>query len=188
LLTVALAVVGSQVAHMLAYRIVKPDAAERAHELTTTGHGYLAYLPLALAVCTVLVVVALIGELRRLGAVPGQGSRPSAWGFAVLAPLIFSCQEHFERLVHDGGFPWHTAVVPSFLAGLLLQAPFAIAAYLLARLLLHAVRLLGGLGAARSRRTLVAVAVRRPATRLAAPRFPALALGYGSRGPPASSR
>ena len=66
LLTLALAVIGSQLAHELAYRLVTPDGARRAHELAQTGHAYLVYAPAALAVCSVLVLIALGGELRHL--------------------------------------------------------------------------------------------------------------------------
>jgi hypothetical protein len=50
LLTMPLAVVGSQLAHALAYRLMTPSDAERAHELAATGHAYLSYAPVVLAV------------------------------------------------------------------------------------------------------------------------------------------
>lgn len=182
MLTLPLAVVGSQVGHALAYRLVTPDGAERAHELAATGHSYLAYAPLALAIGTVMVVLALGVELRHV-ITGGQVSRPSALSFAVLAPAIFVLQEHFERLLHDGAFPWSAAVESTFVTGLLLQLPFALAAYLVARLLLRVVRSVGRLVALprpRALRTVVAW----PANQVDVPRVVALALGYGSRGPP----
>lgn len=186
LVTLPLAVAGTQLAHAFAYRVVSPDAGERAHELSATGHAYLAYLPLMLAVGTVLVVLALAVEIRHIVGAPGRsGLRPSAWGFAALAPAIFTCQEHFERLVQDGVVPWGAALAPSFVAGLLLQLPFALAAYALARLLLRVARSLARLLARRPRPRRVGVAVPRPVVCVAIPRVPALALGYGSRGPPA---
>ena len=145
LLTLALAVIGSQLAHELAYRLVTPDGARRAHELAQTGHAYLVYAPAALAVCSVLVLIALAGELRHLLRRGTASSRPSALTFAVLAPAIFLLQEHFERLFHDGAFPWDACLQPTFVVGLLLQVPVAFGAYLLARLLLGAVRSLGRL-------------------------------------------
>jgi hypothetical protein len=189
LLTVTLAVVGTEFAHALAYRLVTPDEAERAHELTSTGHAYLAYAPVGLAVCSALVVVALVAELGHYVVERTRGiARPSAVGFAALGPAIFVFQEHFERLVHDGVFPWDAGLQPTFVVGLLLQLPFAGAAYLLARLLLRAVRSLGPVLAAKPRRRLRGCAPRRPGFRVFAPRVPVLALGYGSRGPPARSR
>lgn len=50
--------VGSQLAHALAYRLVTSSETERGHELAAAGHAYLAYASVALAVCSVLVVVA----------------------------------------------------------------------------------------------------------------------------------
>lgn len=187
LLTLPLAVVGSQVGHALAYRLITSNEAERAHELAATGHAYLAYAPGALAVCSVLVLVALGVELKHVLA-SRRLARASALPFAVLAPAIFVCQEHFERLLHDGVFPWDAAVQPTFVVGLLLQLPFAGAAYLLARLLLRVVRSLGRLLSAPPRPRVLASAQSRLAVLLVVPRVPALALGYGSRGPPAHSR
>jgi hypothetical protein len=85
-------------------------------------------------------------------------------------------------------FPWDAATQPTFVVGLLLQLPFAAAAYLLARLLLRAVRSLGRLFSATRRVRVLASAQPRPPVRLVVPRVPVLALGYGSRGPPAPSR
>jgi hypothetical protein len=186
-LTLPLAVVGSQLAHAVAYRLVTPDESERAHELAASGHAYLAYAPGALAVCCVLVVLALAGELGHLLSARGAApSRPSASSFAVLAPAIFVCQEHFERLFHDGVFPWDECLQPAFVIGLVLQLPFALSAFLLARLLLRAVRSLGAL-LSTSRRSRALAFVLRPCAHFVVPRVPALALGYGSRGPPLPS-
>lgn len=186
LLTLPLAVVGSQLAHALAYRLATPNDAERGHELAASGHGYLAYLPAVLAVCSVLVALALAGELgHALTDRSRRPSRPSALRFAVLAPAIFACQEHFERLLHDGRFPWNAGFHRLFLVGLLLQLPFALVAYTLARLLLRVARSLGRLLTPPLRLSRVGAAIPRPATCIAVPRVPALALGYGSRGPPA---
>ena len=190
LLTLALAVVGSQLAHELAYRLVTPDGAQRAHQLAGTGHAYLVYAPAALAVCSVLVLIALAGELRHL--LSGRGaasSRPSALTFAVLAPAIFLPQEHFERLFHDGAFPWDACFSnPTFVVGLLLQLPLAFAAYLLARLLLGAVRSLGRLLVGPTRPAVPGRGLVRPTIPSAVPRVSVLARGYGSRGPPISFR
>ncbi len=189
LLTLALAVIGSQLAHELAYRLVTPDGAQRAHELARTGHAYLVYAPAALAVCSVLVLIALVGELRHLLSGRGTASfRPSALTFAVLAPAIFLLQEHFERLFHDGAFPWDACLQPTFVVGLLLQLPVAFGAYLLARLLLRAVRSLGRLLVGPMRPAVPGCELVQPTTRMHVPRVPVLALGYGSRGPPISSR
>ena len=186
LLTVSLAVAGSQGAHALTYRLVAPNADQRAHLLADTGHAYMAYLPLGLALCTAVVLFALIGQARQ--ARPGQGAGLAAWQFALIAPLVFCCQEHFERLLHDGSFPWDAALQRTFLLGLALQLPFALAAYLVARLLLgaaHAVALMLG-RAPRQRR---AASILLPLLAGAdVPRLPALAAGFSTRGPPLSSQ
>ena len=190
LLAVPLAVGASQAAHGLAYRLVAPDAHSRATLLAASGHAYLAYLPVALAVASALVAFAFLSEVRHLAA-RGQSAaaaRPSAWYFAALAPAIFCFQEHFERLAETSSIPFTSALEPTFVVGLALQLPFALGAYLLARLLLRAARSVGRwLATARRRRTVV-VAARQPRLSLVSPRVPALALGYGTRGPPFSSR
>ena len=185
LVALPLAVAGTQLAHALAYRVATPDADARAHELTTTGHAYFAYLPLLIAVGAVVVLLGLAVELlRSVGAPPRSRRGPGLWRFAVLAPAIFVCQEHLERLAFAGGSSLQLVTEPTFVLGLLLQAPFALAAYALARFLLRAVRSVARL-----------LAPSRPAPRecrprwhrvaSSTPRIPALALGYGSRAPPA---
>jgi hypothetical protein len=184
LLTLPLAIAGSQVAHALAYRLVVPGAHKREQELAAAGHGYYAYLPLMLAIGTVLVACALAVEVRHIAKAEAS-LRPRARPFAMLAPAIFCCQEYFERLIHDGAIPWETALSPTFGVGLLLQFPFAVAAYLLARTLLRAARVLGVL-LARYRARRCGAVVLPPTFVHTGPRVPALALGYGSRGPPHS--
>ena len=139
LITLPLAIVGSQVAHAAGYRLATGEG-DLAHALASSGHGYLAYAPLALGICAAIVVLALVREL--LGALGGDegAPRPSALLFSILAPAIFIAQEHFERLAHDGAFPASLVVEKTFLLGLALQVPFAFVAYALARLLLGATR------------------------------------------------
>jgi hypothetical protein len=185
LLTLPLAIIGSQLAHALAYRLVTPNESERAHELAASGHAYLAYAPAVLGLCSVLVVVALAGELRRLvGDRQRWPSSPSPSSFALLAPAIFFCQEHFERLLHNGAFPWDAMLQPPLLVGLLFQLPFAFATYLVARLLLRVVRTLSRLLGASLPRRALAFAALKPQLHVLAPRIPVLARGYGSRAPP----
>jgi hypothetical protein len=186
--TLPLAVAGTQVAHTVAYRLTTPSSTERAHELSATGHGYVAYLPLALAMGVVLVAFALVAEVRHIAAASPGHVRPRAWHFAVVAPAIFVAQEHLERLVHNGAMPWQLVLAASFITGLLLQVPFALAAYVVARLLVGAARTVGGLLASRRRPPFPAGSTGRPASRVTVPRLRALALGYGSRGPPLALR
>lgn len=169
--TVGLAVAGSQLAHTAVYRIVEPSADQRAHLLADTGHAYLHYMPLALALLSVLVVLALFSEARLAGG-GAAGAGPRLWTFAVIAPATFACQEVFERMLHDGAMPWGAPLERTFLLGLALQLPFAIGAYALARLLLGAAHVVGRLLAA----------PRPPAARLAvaAPLLVALRLPHGA--------
>jgi hypothetical protein len=139
LITLPLAIVGSQVAHAAGYRLATGEE-ELAHALSTSGHGYLAYARLVLGVCAALLGLALARELA--GALGGdaRASRPSAVFFSVLAPAIFLAQEHVERLAHDSVFPGSLLVEKTFLLGLALQVPFALVAYAVARLLLGVTR------------------------------------------------
>jgi hypothetical protein len=183
-IVVGLAIVGSQVAHGLAYRLVAAQSSTGAGELLArTGHGYWSYLPLAFAVATVLVVSALVTEFRWAAA--GRRPAPSSpVGFA-LAPLaIFVVQEHFERLAHEGSIPWGAVAERTFVVGVLLQIPFGLAGLVVARLLLRVARSLA--------RRVVPPPTAAPSALRAAwsasgapfPRRPALSLGYGTRGPP----
>jgi hypothetical protein len=177
-----LGVAGSQAAHALAYVLAAPAGSERAELLRQTGHGYLSYAPFLLALGTVAVLLALVSEAR-LGAARRPSGRLRLWPFAAFAPLLFICQEHAERLAHDGSFPWSAALEPSFGVGLLLQAPLALLAYLAARLLLHAARALG----LRLGRPEASVPPYSPPWTPAPAlprRRPALASGCGTRGPP----
>ncbi len=189
LVTLPLAVAGTQLAHAIAYRLAVPSANERAHELSTTGHGYMAYLPQALAIGAVLVTYAFVAEVLHLTrSTKPVAQRPQAWHFGIVAPALFVCQEHIERLFHDGTFPWGAMLAASFIVGLLLQLPFVLAAYAFARLLLQAARTLGDRLARRRHRRLSSATFNWPTEGFIAPRLPALALGYGSRGPPLASR
>ena len=133
-LVIPLLAAGSLAGHDLAYRIVVPDAAERAHYLERTGHAYLAYGALAAGIAAALLAAAL--TWRFLAALRGdRAATAPAWLFALLAPAAFTLQEHGERLLHDGAFPVGHALEPTFLVGLALQLPFALGALLVARLL-----------------------------------------------------
>ena len=142
LLTVPLAVVAAQLAHALAYRLAEPSAHERAHLLSETGHGYLRLTADGLGVVAAAVLFALILEVRAIGT-KQEGGRPRLWAFAAFVPATFIFQEHLERLFHDGAFPWGAALDKTFLVGIVVQLPFAVLAYLLARLLLGVAHLLG---------------------------------------------
>src|SRR4029078_10457577 len=76
----------------------------------------------------------LLASLALLGlALQERSLRPSsAWWVAPIAPLGFTAQEHLERLAHTGELPW-LLTTPTFLVGLALQLPVAVACVLLVR-------------------------------------------------------
>jgi hypothetical protein len=114
---------GVLVAHSLAYRLTGTP--------TDPFHSYLEHVPQILLLLT-LAGLALGGVGRGLHA-------PPAAAFPIVALTTFAGQEHLERIVHGAGVPLLFAT-PAFLVGLLLQIPFALAAWALARWLLGAVR------------------------------------------------
>jgi hypothetical protein len=141
LLSLPLMVVGTQVAHVVAYELVYPNAHVRLSELISSGHGYMVgsrgYLPMLLGVAGALDLVAVgwvfAGSVRR------TLQRPvPAWAFALLPLLCYALQEFIERWLAGSPMPWWIVTQPTFRAGLALQLPFALLAFLLARLLLRA--------------------------------------------------
>jgi hypothetical protein len=141
LLSLPLMIAGTQVAHVLAYQFVYPNAHVRLTALLATGHDYMlgtrGYLPILLGMAGALDLVAagwvLAGSLRR------SLQRPvPVWAFALMPVLCFTLQEFLERWLAGSSFPWWTMLQPTFRIGLLLQLPFALLAFLAARLLLRA--------------------------------------------------
>ncbi len=116
---------GVLAAHALAYRLTGTPS-EHVHD-------YLEHAP------QVLLLLALSGAV--LGGLGRAGKTPAAHVFPLVAVTTFLLQEHLERVLHGGSFPI-LVTSPAFLVGLLLQIPFAIVAWSLARWLLAAV---GGL-------------------------------------------
>jgi hypothetical protein len=187
LLSFPLMVVGSQVAHVFAYRWVYPNAHVRLSELLATGHSYMgspSYAPTLLGFVFAAELVAtgcvLIGALRR----SRQRAVP-AWGFALLPMLGFTLQELIERWLSGSPFPWWMVLQPTYRVGLTLQLPFALVAYLVARLLLRAAVRLGRiLRGAVARPALVSVSLRWVVLQVDPPRRGAPAGGHSGRGPP----
>jgi hypothetical protein len=183
--SVPLVLAGVEGGHWLAYRLVYPNSSLRAQVLVHSGHGYLSYAPLLFAVAGAVGLCAF--GLRVLG----RGRRDSVLvqvpllPFLLVAPLAFAFQECSERLL-IGGWPFAAPLAPTFLPGLVFQAPFALLAFLLARWLLRAAeRLRGfaaGFGAAppfpsapQAALSMRLIQLRRPT---------ALAGGHAERGPP----
>jgi hypothetical protein len=181
--TVPLMVTGLLAGHGLGYRLAIPDAHARADALAHSGHGYLGYTPLALTVCSGLLLVAL--AFRAVAGFRGTPSRPTASpALVLLPPLAFAVQEYLERLIHSGQVSWTVALQPSFLLGLALQLPFALAALLIAWALESVANAVGQALAATPPRPQVRLLFPVPALVPAVPRPAGLARGYGERAPP----
>ena len=133
LLSLGLAAAGGLAAHALAYRVAEPHDERREHLLEETGHGYLDPVLLG-SLCAALVLVGFAG---RILASTGRAGRPPLCLFALAPPLGFALQEHVERALHHDALLL-AVLEPTFLAGLLLQLPFALAALLAARALFAA--------------------------------------------------
>jgi len=127
---------GTEVAHALAYRIVYPIASVRWHVLATSGHGYMGYAPLVFGIASAVLLAGLASMVVDL--VRRRPSRPlPAWAFASLPIVGFTVQEFTERLLATNSLPWWMFEQPTFRVGVLLQLPFALAGYLIARFLLR---------------------------------------------------
>jgi hypothetical protein len=177
---------GCLAAHALAYRLVAPHAHERDSLLALTGHGYLGYAPLVLGVMVAVLLVAL-GTVVAAAARGSSCPQLSASSFFMLPLLGFVVQEHVERYVHVGNLS-ATVLEPAFLVGIVLQVPFALAAFLLARALLAVAEVVGKSLAVGSTARSVVPALRRLSPGAAdLVRIPVLALGYPERGPPSHS-
>ena len=181
-----LAVLGALAGHEAGYRVAVPDAHERAHLLEQTGHGYLAYMPIAVGAGLALAVLGfsamIVATVRH--ARDRRASAP-AWLVAGLPPLVFVLQEYLERYPRHGEIEWATASHPAFLAGLALQLPFALLAALVAAglgRLAERVAALIGLGAIPRPR--VGVPLLGAPAPIDLPLAPVLARGYAGRAPP----
>jgi hypothetical protein len=187
LLSFPLMLMGSQVAHVLAYRLVYPNARVRLGELLATGHGYMgasSYLPMLLGLLFAAEIVGvgwvLAGSVRRSWRRPVPAS-----AFALLPMLGFTLQELLERWLSGSSFPWWMVLQPTFRVGLLLQLPFALVAFLVARLLLRAANRVGRvLRGAIPRPRVVGEYVRWVPLLARSPRWGVLAGGHSGRGPP----
>jgi hypothetical protein len=130
LISLPLVVLGSLVAHQLAYLIVAGHHADAL--LAETGHGYLEQLPTA----AVLGLICLVLGLGLAGFDHARGARGKtipAWLIALVPLVGFALQEHVERFGHSGDVPWAAALEATFLVGLGLQLPFAALAFVAAR-------------------------------------------------------
>jgi hypothetical protein len=180
---VALPLIGgaTAAAHALDYRLVVPNPTARATLLAATGHGTEDWLPLGLGAGAAAVLVALTIRAVELR---GRRRAPSVAPFLVLPSLSFVAQEHLERFLHDGTFPWHLVTDPTFAPGLALTIPFGFAAYLAARALLYVARAVVQAFEPHTFSHLAGVQIVAPHSATVV-RVPVLASRHATRGPPA---
>jgi hypothetical protein len=183
LVTVPLLLASSQFAHALAYRWVYPEVHLRVQVLLASGHGYMSRLPLALGAAGAIALLALAAAAG--DAARGRPVRDlPAWAFALLPPVAFVLQEFLELSLHLGRPAWHVAAARTFVPGLVLQLPFALAAYVVAGLLLRTAERIGRAFAAVPRPRLSLPAATPPS---AAPGGNAPRSSRTTRGPPLPS-
>jgi hypothetical protein len=183
-LVLPLMLAGTEVAHALAYRIVYPVASVRWHALAESGHGYLGYAPLVAGIGVAIVVAGVASTA--LDAIRRRPVRQlPAWAFGSLPLVGVTVQEFTERLIETRTLPWWMVEQPTFRVGLALQLPFALAAYVAARLLLRVGRAIGDAVARRLRRPapVRAAQAHAPSATRFVPRAP-FAGGWSVRGPP----
>jgi hypothetical protein len=180
-LTLPLVLLGTQAAHALAYDLVYPQA--HARILLATGHGYLTWLPLALALAGAVALAAL--GVAAADAARGRPARAlPAWAFAILPPAVFVIQEVLELSLHTGSLNVHALLAPTFLPGLLLQLPLALVAYTAACFFLRGAERVGrALAQPRTLPLLIQLLIAPTAAPLHAR---AVVAGCSSRGPPSA--
>jgi len=190
LLSAPLMLAGLELGHAAAYRIVYPDPYERAQILAASGHGYLSYSPTVLAVAGAFALCALFHHGASTRVVEETGMlRVPAGPFAALPLAAFALQEHLELLIHTGTLPFGATLEPTFLIGLGLQLPFALAAYGLARLMLRAAERIGAaLRAGPPKPAGKRRVLRTWPSDLELPRLAPLIVGSSGRGPPRPGR
>jgi hypothetical protein len=174
---------GSESAHALVERFA-PAEYEGAELFR---HGALGPHLLPFVVSAGLAV--LFGGLAAVALGRGDGRRRISlplWPVAVLPGLVFAVQEYVEYWAGHGQVAWALAGERPFLAGLLLQLPFALAALVVARFLF---RLAGAIARRRGRPVASRRALRRePVPRSQAlPRISVHASRRLTRGPPLAS-
>ena len=121
---IAAGVAGVVLAHVIDYRVVYPSAAERAHAMAASGHGY---WPLAVSAAMLAAGLTATAAVVR-GATGRGGARPRLAGFQV---GLFALVEVGERLA-AGRSPasvLHMLAERTFLLGIAVQVVVAAAVF-----------------------------------------------------------
>lgn len=130
LIVLPLALAGSELAHTMVNALVGSPTGPGGELFEGRG----AVLVPALAAAGLAAVLLELGA--RLLSPAGHRREVSLLPFAFVAPAAFVLQEHLETFLHGGAIPLGTILEPTFLPGLGLQLPVALASYLVARVLL----------------------------------------------------
>jgi hypothetical protein len=154
----------------------------------TAGEQSSTHAASATVVAAFLGVMVLAGSAVLAGCLRNRVGvgKPAPMLFLILPVIAWPVQEFLERIAHpEGGLGVHALLDPSLLRGILLQIPFAIAAYFLARFLLKVVsKIVAALATRRSRAHRESTAIRRPATSARPVRTRITALRHAQRAPP----
>jgi hypothetical protein len=176
-------------AHCLAFVLVPPAGGEHMHHHVEGGHSYFGSMPVVVAALITLLTAGLVLCVSEGIRGRTRGVGPPALLFALLPPLGFVVQEHVEELVRSASLSGLLITEPTFLTGLALQLPFAVVALFLCRGL-YAIgyrlgRFLASCLAVVTRIQTPPPAVHRPPAPVTLIPPSVLALGHGSRAPPA---
>lgn len=131
LVTLPLTLIGIESAHAAANALFGSPTAE-LFETPTTGRGV---LPIVAALTLGAIVAGLAARIAGTSWTP-RTSRRLALPFMLVPPVGFVVLEVSEALAGGAGIDRTMLLGRTFLAGLALQLPFAIAGYVIARLLL----------------------------------------------------
>jgi len=134
LVAVPIALVGLEAAHALANAAF--GSPEEAGEIFASAASGAELVPVLSALTLAFVLLGLGGRVAGRWWLPRR-ARSLALPFACLPPVSFVLLELVEALLHRGRVPADLMFEPAFQAGLALQFPFALAGYLVARVLLR---------------------------------------------------
>jgi hypothetical protein len=121
--------IGSEAAHALLGLVAPPGYL--GAELFDGRVGTQAFLPLLLSLAVVVVVAGLV-----TASADSRNLHTSRFLIAALPLVAFTIQEYVEYAIGHGAVSWTVAAHPAFAYGLALQLPFAVIAFLAARLVL----------------------------------------------------
>jgi hypothetical protein len=132
--TLPIVLAGIEGGHAVANAVFgSPEGVKELFASPSSGSGI---LPIVALLAAGLVVLGLACRFAPRCWFPRQ-AQAIALPFVLLPPVSFMLLELTEAAVSRGAIPWHEAVRPTFVFGLVLQLPFALLGYALARLLLR---------------------------------------------------